>query len=241
MQYWWVNQNQTATAEWSGEYLWSPKRNANGHRNPFYEYMREVIPGDLILSFVKTQIPRIGIAKSYAYSCPKPAEFGNAGPNWDRVGWKVDVHWIELGNKIRPAEHLPTLRPLFPTRYGPLQNNGRGKQAIYLTRLPEPLMSAIVSLIGHQARTLMTMNRMFEDAQPDPIGVGQYEWEEHLRQQVENDGRLILSPAAHTLSLRRMGIPQNGQLNVGAFHEGQREYLDYHRDSILLQAGVRDG
>jgi len=68
LQYWWVNQNQTATAEWSGEYLWSPKRNANGHRSPFYEYMREVIPGDLILSFVKTQIPRIGIARSYALS-----------------------------------------------------------------------------------------------------------------------------------------------------------------------------
>jgi putative restriction endonuclease len=327
LQYWWVNQNQTATAEWSGGYLWSPKRNANGHRNPFYEYMREVIPGDLILSFVKTQIPRIGIARSYAYSCPKPAEFGNAGPNWDRVGWKVDVRWIELGNKIRPVEHLPMLRPLFPTKYGPLQNNGRGKQAIYLTRLPEPLMSVIVSLIGHQARTLMTMNRIFDDAQPDPIGVGQYEWEEHLRQQVEdapeledtekqqiilarrgqgafkknvnkiehhcrvtkvdqlehlrashikpwrnadnkerldgengllltpnidhlfdrgfisfeNDGRLILSPAAHTLSLQRMGIPPNGQLNVGAFHEGQREYLDYHRDAVLLRAGLNDG
>ena len=51
MRYWWVNQNQTYRHEVQGGYLWSPKRNANGGRNPFYESMREVAPGDLILSF----------------------------------------------------------------------------------------------------------------------------------------------------------------------------------------------
>jgi len=48
MRYWWVNQNQTYRHEVQGGYLWSPKRNANGARNPFYESMREVAPGDLI-------------------------------------------------------------------------------------------------------------------------------------------------------------------------------------------------
>jgi len=42
MRYWWVNQNQTFRQEIEGGYLWSPKRNKNGHRNPFYEFMREV-------------------------------------------------------------------------------------------------------------------------------------------------------------------------------------------------------
>jgi putative restriction endonuclease len=37
MRYWWVNQNQTYRHEVQGGYLWSPKRNANGARNPFYE------------------------------------------------------------------------------------------------------------------------------------------------------------------------------------------------------------
>jgi hypothetical protein len=50
MRYWWVNQNQTFRHEIEGGYLWSPKRNANGARNPFYESMREVAPGDLIFS-----------------------------------------------------------------------------------------------------------------------------------------------------------------------------------------------
>lgn len=48
MRYWWVNQNQTYRQEVRGGYLWSPKRNANGVRNPFYEAMREVSPGDLV-------------------------------------------------------------------------------------------------------------------------------------------------------------------------------------------------
>jgi putative restriction endonuclease len=50
MRYWWVNQNQTLRQEVEGGYLWSPKRNKNGHRNPFYEFMREVSPGDIVFS-----------------------------------------------------------------------------------------------------------------------------------------------------------------------------------------------
>jgi hypothetical protein len=44
VRYWWVNQNQTYEQETRGGYLWSPKRNANDRRNPFYEFMREVAP-----------------------------------------------------------------------------------------------------------------------------------------------------------------------------------------------------
>jgi putative restriction endonuclease len=51
MQYWWVNQNQTFRQERAGSYAWSPKRKSDGNRNPFYEFMREVAPSDLILSF----------------------------------------------------------------------------------------------------------------------------------------------------------------------------------------------
>jgi putative restriction endonuclease len=47
MRYWWVNQNQTWRQEQAGGYLWSPKRNANGAKNHFYETMREVSPREL--------------------------------------------------------------------------------------------------------------------------------------------------------------------------------------------------
>jgi putative restriction endonuclease len=66
MRYWWVNQNQTYRHEISGGYLWSPKRNANKSRNPFYESMREVSPGDIIFSVRDTRIAALGIARPYA-------------------------------------------------------------------------------------------------------------------------------------------------------------------------------
>ena len=91
MRYWWVNQNQTYRHEISGGYLWSPKRNANKARNPIYESMREVAPGDIIFSFRDTRIAALGIARSYCYESPKPTEFGTAGSYWEAIGWKIDV------------------------------------------------------------------------------------------------------------------------------------------------------
>ena len=53
-----------------GGYLWSPKRNANGARNPFYEAMREVAVGDVVFSFFDSRIHAIGIAQSYCFESP---------------------------------------------------------------------------------------------------------------------------------------------------------------------------
>jgi hypothetical protein len=88
----------------TGGYLWSPKRSKNGARNPFYEFMREIAPGDLILSFEGAHIRAIGVARSFAYECPKPPEFGSAGPNWSLICWKVDVGYQVLANQVRPAD-----------------------------------------------------------------------------------------------------------------------------------------
>ena len=51
MRYWWVNQNQTYRAEVRGSFMWSPKQNANGARNQFYDNMRAVSSGDVVFSF----------------------------------------------------------------------------------------------------------------------------------------------------------------------------------------------
>lgn len=66
MRYWWVNQNQTYRHEVAGGYLWSPKLKANGAANPFYEFMREVAPGDVIFSFRDTKI----VMHHYAVTVP---------------------------------------------------------------------------------------------------------------------------------------------------------------------------
>src|SRR2546425_13148894 len=106
MRYWWVNQNQTYRQEQAGGYLWSPKRNANRRKNPFYETMREVSPGDVVFSLVDTRIAAIGVAKSYCWESPKPAEFGSTGGYWSNVGWKVRVDFTPIANRVRPKEHI---------------------------------------------------------------------------------------------------------------------------------------
>lgn len=319
MRYWWVNQNQTFRQEVAGGYLWSPKRNANGNRNAFYEFMREVAPGDLILSFQGTYIRKIGIAQSFAYECPKPPEFGSAGPNWEKIGWRVDVKYVDPVHEIRPADHMPSLRPHLPSRYSPLLADGRGMQSVYLTEVPPALMAALADLVGPSLKNLL--NAQVMEVTTD-AGQGFWEWEQHIesslviddriestvREQLvmarrgqgrfkqnvrtierrcritevdrmehlrashikpwrnsdnderldgengllltpsmdhlfdrgfisfENDGRLLISPAAHKDSLRKMGLDDSRRINVGQFSSGQKKNLEFHRDSVFLQA-----
>lgn len=327
MRYWWVNQNKTYRHEVAGGYLWSPKRKANGHLNPFYEFMREVAPGDVIFSFADTRIRAIGIAKSHCYECPKPLEFGTVGMNWEQVGWKIDVEYQSLSDPIRPAEHMSTLRPLLPERYSPLSANGHGSQSVYLTAVPAELAHTLAGLIGHQAqRATEVGNTLAQDTGlSDRPALAIAEWEEHLRSTIEqsptipetekqqlvlsrrgqgkfrdnvsriethcritgvnrpehliashckpwrdsdnaerldgengllltpsidhlfdrgfisfeNSGELLVSPVAHEVSLRKMGVPVGQRVNVGGFSDGQRRYLEYHRESVFLQAVSR--
>ena len=318
MRYWWVNQNQTFRHEVEGGYLWSPKRNANGARNPFYESMREVAPGDLIFSFVDTRILAIGIAQSYCWESPKPLEFGTAGENWENIGWKVKVSFTRLLNKIRPKDHIEILRPLLPSKYSPLQPSGNGLQSVYLTGLPVPLAEVLLGLIGKEIAPVT-----LAACEVKPVPADDLEsWERKLEQQVvgnstipetdrlaiirarngqglfkdrvskietrcritgvdnpihlvashckpwrdatneerlngengllltpsidhlfdrgfigfEDNGMLIISPVAHRPSLRRMGIETEQVVNVGGFTCGQRQFLDFHRNAVLLQS-----
>lgn len=188
MRYWWVNQNQTYRQEVAGGYLWSPKRNANGGRNPFYEAMREVSPGDIVFSFVDTRILAIGLAESYCWESPKPAEFGSAGQNWEDVGWKVKVRFTTLLNRVRPKDHIGVLRAVLPARYSPLQANGNGIQSVYLTEIPEDFAEVLAGLIGEEARLLIASPQK-EIAMPGQIQTADDldVWEHKLEQQVERD------------------------------------------------------
>lgn len=206
MRYWWVNQNQTYQHEVPGNYLWSPKRRKDGRRHPFYEFMREVSPGDIIFSFADTLIRAIGIAASHAYEAPKPMEFGNVGAYWEYIGWRIDVRFIELQLPIRPSEHMNVLQRLLPDRYSPLQPNGNGNQVVYLTHLGEPLAGALVDLLGAEARDIVRGNRVAEERplQPD---VGLFEWEAHELERIrENENIPETTRKALVLARRGQGL-----------------------------------
>ena len=321
MRYWWVNQNQTYRQEVNGGYLWSPKRKSNLTKNPFYDFMREVAPGDVIFSFADTFIKAIGIATSNAEESPKPHEFGATGMYWNDIGWRVSVSFTVLQSPIRPVEFMDVIAPLLPKLYAPLRPNGAGLQGVYLTYLPDNLAAAIVDLLGAEAHILVKGYRVSEALQTNQ-SVIQLQWEEHqlallredqklqdteresvvmarrgqglFKQRVmrleracritgvtkeehlrashckpwrdatneerldgengllltpsidhlfdrgfigfEGNGDLVISPVAHIESLIRMGISPHLPLNVGGFSQGQRRYLEFHRDSVLLRS-----
>ena len=183
MRHWWVNQNQTYRHEVQGGYLWSPKRNANGARNPFYESMREVAPGDLVFSFKDTRIIAIGIAQSYCWASPKPLEFGNAGQNWENIGWRVKVKFTELSNTIRPKDHMAVLGPVLPDRYSPLQPNGNGLQSVYLTELSTPFAEVLTGLIGLEALQLELAAQSVMPVASDDLDF----WESKLERDIAAD------------------------------------------------------
>lgn len=147
MRYWWVNQNQTYRAEVRGGFMWSPKRNANGARNRFYDNMQEVSPGDVVFSFCDTRIKAIGVVTGRAGTGPKP-DFGAAGSNWSTEGWFVAVDYCGLENQIRPKDHAAILQPFLPAKYSPLQKTGDGLQSVYLAEVPQSLADALIALIG---------------------------------------------------------------------------------------------
>ena len=199
MRYWWVNQNQTYRHEVQGGYLWSPKRNANGNRNAFYEFMREVATGDVIFSFKDTFICAIGTAQSYCWESPKPLEFGNAGQNWENVGWKVTVRFTELVHRIRPKEHIDLLRSFLPAKYSPLQDNGNGIQSVYLAEVPENMADALIGLIGYEAQVIAQAASNVLPVPSDDLDV----WETRLEQQIASNPTIIATDREALIRARR--------------------------------------
>ena len=52
---------------------------------------------------------------------------------------------------------------------------------------------------------------------------------------VEGNGDLLISSVAHRQSLEKMKIPVEEITNVGQFSSGQKRFLEWHREFLLLQ------
>lgn len=154
-QFWWVNHNQTARQEIEGQYLWSPKKASNGARNEFYNNMRRASPGDLILSYAEQAIRYVGRVAEFAFTAPKPEEFGLTGTNWSNEGWLLPVYWTALLPVVQPKSIIDTLRPHLPAQYSPINSaTGGGNQNAYLANISEALFELIISSTRFQEDAL---------------------------------------------------------------------------------------
>lgn len=146
VQYWWVNHKQTVRQEIGGQYLWSPKVEANGARSEFYSNMRRASPGDLVLSYADQQIRYIGRVAEFAFTAPKPQEFGTTGEYWNSEGWLLPIFWTPLSKPVRPKVLIDQLRPHLPDKYSPISpDTGGGNQKAYLAAIPEEIFSTVTA------------------------------------------------------------------------------------------------
>lgn len=193
MTHWWVNHKQTSRQEISGGYLWSPKRESNGNRSQFYEFMRETRPGDTVVSYANTRIGHFGIIKAYPMSAPKPKEFGSTGSYWSNDGWLVPVEWHPVIRPFRPKDYIESLRALLPENYAPIQQGGNGNQKSYLTKIGGDLFNEL-KLLGQfdpsvvEADIGLAFNEHYID-----------QTESNVLQQIEQD--LSLSDTDRTSSI----------------------------------------
>lgn len=153
--FWWVNHNQTARQEINGQYLWSPKAEANGARSEFYNNMRRASPGDFVLSYSAQAVKYVGRVTEFAFTAPKPAEFGTTGGYWNQEGWLLPVFWTPLMAPVRPKGIIGTLGPILPKRYSPIHPvSGDGNQKAYLAAIPTEVFQAIVGSVGFNREAL---------------------------------------------------------------------------------------
>jgi putative restriction endonuclease len=144
--FWWVNHKQTARQEIEGQYLWSPKTESKGARSEFYNNMRRASPGDLVLSYANQEIRYVGRVAEFAFTAPKPEEFGDAGAYWNHEGWLLPVYWTPLVPAVRPKSMIGALSRHLPARYSPIHPvTGNGNQKAYLAQISELVFDMAVA------------------------------------------------------------------------------------------------
>lgn len=158
IQYWWVNHKQTSRQEVEGRYLWSPKVEKGGKRSQFYDNMRDASPGDLVLSYADGIVRWVGRVSDFAFTAPKPTEYGTTGEYWNATGWRLPVVWMELAEPVRPKAILTDVAPLLPAKYSPINPlTGNGNQKAYLAEISEDAFSAILSKAAFDPAVLYAM------------------------------------------------------------------------------------
>jgi hypothetical protein len=211
VRYWWVNHKQTFRHEFEGGYIWSPKRKRDGSRNRYYDFLREVIPGDVVFSYAGGAVQGAGFAASYCYTCPRPEEFGDL-PSTTRTALI----------KARVGQGL------FKERVG------RIERACRITFVDNP-----AHLIGSHIKPWRECTN--EERLEGANGLLLTPSADHLFDRgfisFDDDGELLVSGVADVRSLKRMGADPDSPPRPLAFNRDQRHFLEFHRREVFLGAG----
>ncbi len=122
MAYWWVSQQEMFKDQRLGHYLWAPIENEARQSYFHWRNMAEVMPGDVIFSYVAGAFPAVGIARSEPYEADRPR--GLNFPEGTARGRKIDVNYRDFNPPSALTPVMEMLAPHLPDRQSPLRRDG---------------------------------------------------------------------------------------------------------------------
>ncbi len=142
MNFWFVNHNMSSVLADREDYLWVPKKASPNRTYQYYENMRRLKPGDIILAYFEGGVQGYGVALTYSYTFLCPPQLTG---EWNPVGWRCDVKFRQFPTKVEHAQHSQELLAYSFGReeVAPLDSNGRIHQGSYLSRVKPEFVEII--------------------------------------------------------------------------------------------------
>ena len=141
----------------------------------------------MVFSYANAAVQGFGFAKTHAYSCPRPNEFGKVGELWDMRGWRADIGFTRIPNSLRAADHMTRLARFLPGKYSPIRDSGFGNQGAYFAEIPHALAVAIADLVDPNLSRYLAGN-LIEDCPQKDMEVALpalVDWEDRQQRQIE--------------------------------------------------------
>jgi putative restriction endonuclease len=109
------------------------------------------------LSYADQKVRFLGRVAEFAFTAPKPEEFGTAGEYWNKEGWLLPVFWTPISQPVRPKLLINRLRRHLPDKYSPIsRETGDGNQKAYLAAIPEDVFRLVTVGVTYDALALTT-------------------------------------------------------------------------------------
>jgi MoxR-like ATPase len=100
---WWVNQGAHYREERDGGYVWAPLADKNGRTLGHWSSLRDVAPGDQVLSYANGRVRAVSTARGEAREASRPQELSD---EWQESGLRIDLSYSELSESIA-LEDIP--------------------------------------------------------------------------------------------------------------------------------------
>ena len=171
LAYWWVNHKKTFKQETEGGYIWAPFFEIDGSNNQGYSNLAKCQKGDLVFSFAKGKIQKIGIVENSPINTNKPEDFGKEGESWSREGRLVPISWKPIAKPFTPSDYFEDFSSYLPDKYSPMYKSGgkmgQGNPKNYLSRISEECAQRLLKLIEENidANVLPLIESIFDDVE----------------------------------------------------------------------------